>query len=73
MYKHLMRTGWLGSPRRDHPSGAVETWERHLRPRTDWSRDEWTVSRVWFDPEISEVERDMLKQKFGTPFTGPLM
>lgn len=72
MYKHLTSSGWLSSRQPEHPAGAFETWQRCLPQRTDWSRDEWVVTRIWFDPRISEAERDMLKQKFGRPFTGPL-
>jgi hypothetical protein len=44
---------------------AVETWEKHIYQRSQWSSEEVTSAMIWHDPSVPELERDALRATFG--------
>ena len=71
---HLTPDGWVagtsrffGKPDKDGeivpPGNRVETWLSRTYQRSEWSSEERTWRLIWFDPAVSEGERDALRGK----------
>ena len=75
---HLTPTGWVQGTERffrrvsqdgevKRPKDAVETWERHIYQRSMWSRESYSVNRVWHDESVPEPDRKELRSRLGMP------
>jgi len=64
---HLTRNGWIVGD--DPPAGRVESWTCVVEQAGRSKRYvEWTC--LWADPDVTQMERDRLRQQFEQPVSG---